>query len=143
MSGNLWHKFIENQIENLNLHLPKKRISLHAAIENEIKKYIAKDGTELVIDPKEIALLKEICPKSKLEAVFLPIIIIRRRDLGQGVFTVAGEIIEEYLIAKVIGLYEKEWDEYLKERKKDLYLYKPHIIEIRKKLRTATVIGFA
>ena len=79
----------------------------------------------------------------RMRDLFLPILIIRRRELGSGVYAVAGELIDEYVVARAIGAYDGSWLEYLENRKNPLYIYKPQLLLLRKKLRTATVIGFA
>ena len=143
MHGDKFTKILDHEIESVNMHLPRKRISLQEAIIEEKNHYVARDGTKLFIDPKEIELLREFCPKNKMRDLFLPILIIRRRELGSGVYAVAGELIDEYVVARAIGTYDGSWLEYLENRKNPLYIYKPQLLLLRKKLRTATVIGFA
>jgi len=135
-------RILKFEIENINNHLPKKRLSLVKAIEGQ-SNYISKDNTPLYIDKEEVKLLASLCPKEKIPSVFLPIIILRRRDLGEGVFVVGGELIDKYLVFKTIDKWQGDWKEFLaKHTEKEVYLYRPDILSVRKKLPTCTAIGF-
>ncbi|MFW9852090.1 MAG: DUF61 family protein [Candidatus Thorarchaeota archaeon] len=136
-------KFLKHEIESVNLHLPKKRVSLEDAIQGKTY-YMSREDVELYINKKEVDVLSKICPVRKHKDVFLPILIIRRRDLGKGVYVISGELIEQYLVLKALNKYDKEWDDFRKNPlpTNALFLYKPDLIEIRKILPTGIVIGF-
>ena len=136
-------KFLKYEIESVNLHLPKKRVSLEDAIKGK-NYYISREDIELYINKKEVDVLSQICPVKKHKDVFLPILIIRRRDLGKGIYVISGDLIDQYLVLKALNKYDKEWDDFRKNPlpKNALFLYKPDLIEIRKTLPTAIVIGF-
>ena len=137
-------KYLKHEIDSINLHLPKKKVSLANASQG-YNFYINREDSQLLIDKKEIELLVDICPQNIVKNVFLPIIIIRRRDLGKGTFVIAGELIEQYLVLKALKKTEENWDQFRK--KPDLasstFLYKPDLIELRKTLPTSTIIGFS
>ncbi len=80
-----------------------------------------------------------------ISSVHLPILIIRRRDIGQGTYVISGELIEQYLVLKTLEKIEIDWNKFLEKQlaSKDIYLYKPDLIQIRKRLPTSTVIGFS
>ena len=136
-------KFLKREIESVNLHLPKRRVSLEDAIQGK-NYYMSREDVELHINAKEIDVLSKICPENKRKDVFLPILVIRRRDLGKGVYVISGELIEQYLVLKALKKYDKEWDDFRKNPlpTNALFLYKPDLIEIRKTLPTGIVIGF-
>ncbi len=136
-------KFLKREMESVNLHLPKTRVSLEDAIQGK-NHYMSREEVELYINAKEIDILSNICPEKKHKDVFLPILVIRRRDLGEGVYVISGDLIEQFLVLKALKKYDKEWDDFRKNPipTNALFLYKPDLIEIRKILPTGIVIGF-
>ncbi|MCE7742637.1 MAG: DUF61 family protein [Candidatus Heimdallarchaeota archaeon] len=137
-------KFLKHEIDSINMHLPKKRVSLEMALKG-FNLYVSKENNQIHIDMKEVQLLKELCPIEKLKSVYLPILIIRRRDLGTGTYVISGELIEQYLVLKAISKIDEDWDKFTQKELKSssLFLYKPNLIELRKVLPTSTVIGFS
>jgi len=136
-------KFLKREIESVNLHLPKTRVSLEEALQGK-NFYMSREDVELYINEKEIEILSKFCPEIKYKDVFLPILVIRRRDLGKGVYVISGDLIEQFLVVKALKKYDKTWDDFRKNPlpTNALFLYKPDLIEIRKTLPTAIVIGF-
>ena len=136
--------FLKHEIDSINLHLPKKRVSLSVASKG-YNFYVSKDNSQLYIDNKEINLLLSICPKSKENEVFLPFMIIRRRDLGLGTYVISGELIDQFIILKALDKFKGLWGEFIENSppKHLTFLYKPDLITLRKILPTSTVIGFA
>jgi len=143
MYGDKIEKFLKYELDNINKHLPRKRILLKKGLEENT--YVSKGNDKISIDPREIQFLQSLCPENKLNSVYLPIIIVRRRDLGEGAYIISGESIEEFLVLKAINKWKGDWEEFLKEKEKRhyFYLYKPDLLEIRKKLSTCTVIAFS
>lgn len=135
--------FLKHEIDSINLHLPKKRVSLCAANKG-YNLYISKDNSQLYIDKKEINLLLSICPNEKENEVLLPFMIIRRRDLGPGTYVISGELIDQFLVLKALDKFKGLWVDFIKNPlpKHLTFLYKPDLITLRKILPTSTVIGF-
>ena len=136
-------KFLKHEMESVNLHLPKSRITLQKAKEGH-SHYINREEVELYINQKEIQLLLDLCPKEKYKDVYLPILIIRRRDLGSGVYVISGDLIEQFLVCKAVDKYQNSWENFKSEDHSPslTYLYKPDLVKLRKVLPTSTVIGF-
>ncbi|NPD87551.1 MAG: DUF61 family protein [Asgard group archaeon] len=137
-------KYLKYEIDSVNNHLPKKRITLLMAEQGNLY-YVNREDAQLYINKKEIQILLELCPKEKHKDVYLPILIIRRRDLGRGTYIISGELIEQFLVSKAINKYKESWENFNNEDHSPslVYLYKPDLIELRKVLPTSTVIGFA
>ncbi len=136
--------FLKHEIDSINMHLPKKRVTLEQALKG-YNYYVSRENIQLYIDKKEIDLLHSLCPQELFTSVQLPILIIRRRDIGQGTYVISGELIEQYLVLKTLEKIEIDWAKFLEEQiaSKEIYLYKPDLIQVRKKLPTSTVIGFS
>lgn len=137
-------KFLKHEIDSINLHLPKKRVNLEMALKG-YNFYVTKEDAQIYIEEEEVQLLRELCPTEKQTKVFLPILIIRRRDLGAGTYIISGELIEQFLVLKALGRIEEDWKQFTKKEYKSntFFLYKPDLIELRKKLPTSTIIGFS
>lgn len=137
-------KFLQHEIDSINFHLPKKRVPLHIA-KNGYNTYISKDNNQIYIDMKEITSLLEICPQERIKDVLLPILIIRRRDLGSGTYVISGELLEQFLVLKSLDSFKGTWKDFADNPPPNhvTFLYKPDLIQLRKKLPTSTVIGFA
>ena len=137
-------KFLKHEIDSINIHLPKQRVSLDLALKgNNI--YISKENSQIYIDKKEISLLHRLCPETKMKSVHLPILIIRRRDLGAGTYVISGELIDQFLVLKVLNKISEDWETFTQREKSlnSFFLYKPDLIELRKILPTSTIIGFS
>ncbi len=136
--------FLKHEIDSINMHLPKKRVTLEQALKG-YNYYVSRENIQLYIDEKEIDLLQSLCPQNLFTSVHLPILIIRRRDIGHGTYIISGELIEQYLVLKTLEKIEIGWDKFLEEQiaSKEIYLYKPDLIQVRKRLPTSTVIGFS
>jgi len=136
--------FLKHEIDSINLHLPKKRVPLSLANKG-YNVYVSRDNSQLHINKKEIDLLLSICPTKKENDVLLPFLIIRRRDLGRGTYSISGELIDQFLVLKALDKFEGTWIEFIKKPlpKHLTFLYKPDLITLRKILPTSTVIGFA
>ncbi len=136
--------FLKHEIDSINMHLPKKRVTLEQALKG-YNYYVSRENNQFYIDKKEIKLLQSLCPQDMISSVHLPILIIRRRDIGQGTYVISGELIEQYLVLKTLEKIEIDWNKFLEKQlaSKDIYLYKPDLIQIRKRLPTSTVIGFS
>jgi uncharacterized protein (UPF0216 family) len=126
------------------MHLPKKRITLELALKG-YNYYVSRENNKLYIDMQEVELIYSLCPAEKVSSIHLPILIIRRRDVGTGTYVISGELIEQYIVLKALEKIDVDWKKWLEEHpsSKDIYLYKPDLISIRKKLPTSTVIGFS
>jgi len=136
-------KILKYEISAINSHLPTKRVSLSAAIDGK-REYVRRDNSKVSIDQKEIELLNSLCPPSKRKSVLLPIIIVRRRNLGAGAYVITGELVAQYLVLKALGKIEDDWINFMDSYKGKLsILYKPELSELRKKLPTCTVLGFS
>ena len=126
------------------MHLPKKRVTLELALKG-YNYYVSRENNKLYIDKKELDLIHSLCPMEKVSVILLPILIVRRRDIGQGTYVISGELIDQYIVLKALEKIDTDWNVWLKEQpsSKEFYLYKPDLISLRKKLPTSTVIGFS
>jgi len=129
----LWRK----EVERLNDHLPREFKTLEELLKEEEPSVKAKDGSELVFSREELEFIAKSLPKDEYRTLRLPIILMRRIDLGPGVFSVSGGRAEALLVRKVLNEGGRA------DPSTPLYLYRPQVALLRRKLKTTTVIGFS
>ncbi len=142
MSKDRFTKFMQMEIDKINDHLPAKPLPLNLILKMKEPVYKLRDGDLTSLDLDEIEKIKELIPEKFWNQVLLPIIIIRRRDLGTAAFTVGGSDANLYIIQSIFEELP-DFDMWkLSKSDKPKVFYRPHIRDIRKSYPTVTVIGF-
>jgi len=136
-------RFLQTEIDQINTHLPAKPIQLSLILKMKQPKYKLRDGQFSDFNSDEIESIKEIIPEKYWKQVLLPIIILRRRDLGAGAFTVGGTDPNRYLIEKLFADDLPSFEIWRVEKKDIKIFYKPQVRIIRKTYPSTTVIGFS
>jgi len=80
-------------------------------------------------------------PKERHDQVKLPIIILRRMELGKSIYTVAGSLIEEFTVKKILGTTDANFT-HMYRPESPFFLYRPQVVELLRKFHTLFVIGF-
>lgn len=135
-------KFIQSEIDRINVHLPAKVITLRNALQMEKPGVTLRDGTFQAFEEEELEYIKEKIPKTYWGHVLLPILITRRRDMGGSEFIVGGSEQNLYLVKSTI-LDLPRFDIWRIEDDKKYLIYRYQIKGIRKKLPTTSVIAFS
>jgi uncharacterized protein (UPF0216 family) len=95
---------------------------------------------------EEIQFLAEEVPPELHNRILLPVILLRRMDLGKGIYTIAGTKPELFLVHRVIqqivGQVDLEWEK-LAAWKPVERLARPQVQVLRRRLSSTTSIGFA
>ncbi len=139
--GSFFEKIIEREVNSINDHLPQERIPLSELIKEDRPSYRTKDGQTSVFKKSEIEFLSKEVPQQYHAEIELPIIILRRLDLGRGVHTVAGGKPVLFLIHRVLGDVDLGWSD-LYGTKLENSFARPQVQIIRRKLPTTTCLGF-
>ncbi len=109
-----------------NRYLPVRRVPLSKLLEMEFPHVVLRDGTLHFFRRKELEELLKYVENDEVEKLELPIIIVMRPDIGEGVSVVEDEIAAR-VIARVLGIrYEGG----------ALYLYRPHVAMLRERFDT-------
>ncbi len=132
---------IEREIDSINDHLPQKLIPLSEIMEQSKPGYTTKDGTFSAFKREEIDYLIEEVPIQFHQSITLPVVILRRMDLGRGVHTVAGTKPVLFLMHRIIGDVNLEWSDLARHAPSNRFA-RPQVQIIRRKLPTTTCIGF-
>lgn len=129
-------------VERINDHLPKEFKTLSQLLNSDEPMVETKGGTPLIFDKDELLKLAEMTPSEIHDKLKLPFILLRRLDLGRGVFQVLGGKNELHAIAKILGVTRdfKSTSSIIDE---PFYLYKPQVFKLKRLFRTIVVIGFA
>jgi uncharacterized protein (UPF0216 family) len=129
------------EIRKLNTHLPKQKRTMSELLKSTDPVVKAVDGSLIVFRKAELEELSRIVPKEYQDRLMLPIILFRRMDLGKSVYTVTGELIEEFIVKKILGMADGSYQDMPRDRT-SFYLYRPQVVELLRKYHTLFVIGF-
>ena len=138
----LIEKMIERDIDTLNDHLPESRHPLSELLTSESPQFRTRDGQLSVFRKDEIVELAKEVPSRYHKEILLPIILLRRLDYGEGIYTVAGSKIELFTIHRVLGYVDLEWEEFGSWKPVER-LARPQVQFLRRKMPSTTSIGIA
>ncbi len=126
-------EYVKKQIQNLNRHLPKGRVSLEDLLERDKPRIETQDGSTHRFKKKELDYLADLLPSDEHSNLKLPIIIRISPQLGRGSAKISGRMEKE-----VVGeILDKEPDD-----DDELLIYRPEMKIVRRKLPTATQYAF-
>lgn len=84
---------LSHEIQKLNTHLPKQRRRMSELLMRTDPTVEAVDGSSILLRTAELEELARIVPKEYQDRLRLPIVVLRRTELGKSTYTVAGEPI--------------------------------------------------
>ena len=132
--------FLEHEIDILNNHLPENRVTLKELLTQEKPKFYTKCGDESVFRMEDIEFLRQEIPETFYDDIRLPIIILRRLDYGPGIYTIAGNKAELFIIHKILGYDDLSWRNYNSWVPAE-QLARPQVQRIRQRMPSTTTIG--
>jgi uncharacterized protein (UPF0216 family) len=135
-------KMIEHDIDTLNDHLPESRHPLSELIESDSPKFKTRDGQFSEFRKEELTELAKEVPQRFHDEILLPIVLLRRLDYGQGIYTVAGSKVELFTIHRILGYVDLDWKDYGRWKPVER-LARPQVQLLRRKLPSTTSIGIA
>ncbi|MHA1962034.1 MAG: DUF61 family protein [Candidatus Thorarchaeota archaeon] len=139
-------RMIERDIDTANEHLPREKIPLSELLGLDNPHYVTRDGQESVLRQEELDRLEKEVPSEFHGDIRLPIVVVRRMDLGRGIYTIAGEKPDLFMVQKivqeVVGQVDLEW-EILHSWKPVEQLVRPEVQVLRRELPSTTCLGFA
>jgi uncharacterized protein (UPF0216 family) len=131
------------EIRNLNMHLPKERKSLSELLKLNDPSVAAVDGTSILMKTSELQELAKIVPREFQDRLKLPLVVLRRMDLGNSIYTVSGDRVEEFTVQTILGMTDGDYYQIFAYRQRDpAYLYRPHLSELIRRFHSLVVIGF-
>jgi uncharacterized protein (UPF0216 family) len=125
-------KIIDIEIQKINDHLPTSHKSLEELLKEDIPSVKTRGGDDIIFLKDELITLAKLIPKEKHRDIKLPIVALRRIDLGRGVYTLVGSEETIKFIKKILNIDSNSE-----------YLYRPQIFELKRKFSSLVIIGFS
>jgi len=121
-------RILKFELNKLNVHLPKRRISLKEALESTRPQVATRDGSVHRFKREELDFLAGLVPEIDRGRLQLPILIALDPKFGRGAARITGEA-EVIAISQILGK---------KSTGGELLIYRPDVAIIRRKLPTTT-----
>jgi uncharacterized protein (UPF0216 family) len=140
--SSFFDKVLEKEIDSVNDHLPTKRIPLKDIIDSGVFEYETRGGENSAFRKEEIDFLTDIVPVRLHGEIRLPIVILRRMDLGKGIHTISGGKVELFLVnGLIVGDVDLQWGDIALWEPIER-LARPQVQVLRKRLPSTTCMGF-
>lgn len=130
-----------HELRKLNTHLPKQRRTLSELLKSADPTVEAVDGSAIVFKKSELEELAAIVPTEYQDRLKLPIIVLRRMEMGKSVYTVSGERVEEFTVRKILDMTNESYHQMYKDEE-STFLYRPQVSELLRKFHSLIVVGF-
>ena len=133
---------LQNELQKLNTHLPKNRKTIRELLAEDPPTVSTVRGEKLTMTKRELEALCAELPDGLQNKLKLPIVFLRRRELGTGAFTILGDSYEEYAMSKLLGEYKGTLADFQRSRESSTIFYKPQVSELMRRFHSLIVIGF-
>ena len=132
---------LTRELRSLNAHLPKQRRALSELLKAKDPTIETVDGSSILLKTQELEELAKLVPSEYHDRLKLPIIIIRRIELGKSIYTLSGERIEEYTVQKLLGKTQDDYYQTINVHE-PVFLYRPEVSELLRMFHSLFVIAF-
>jgi len=133
---------LQNELRKLNTHLPKNRKTIRELLAEEQPSVSTVGGEKANMKKSELEALSAGLPDELRDKVRLPLVLLRRRELGPGAFTLLGDPNEEYAVSNILGEYNGTLAEFQRSRQSPTVFYKPQVSELTRRFHSLIVVGF-
>ncbi len=133
---------LQNELRKLNKHLPKNRKTIRELLAEEQPSVSTVGGEKANMKKSEVEALSAGLPDELRDKVRLPLVLLRRRELGPGAFTLLGDPNEEYAVSNILGEYNGTLAEFQRSRQSPTVFYKPQVSELTRRFHSLVVVGF-
>jgi len=133
---------LRDELRRLNSHLPKIRRNLQELLADNSPSVSSVSGDTIRMKPEELKELAASLPDTAPNRVRLPLVLLGRRDLGSGAFTVLGDPYEEYALLLLAGSFDGTFEEFKERTHRTATIYKPQISRLLRRFHSLIVIGF-
>jgi len=133
---------LQNELRKLNTHLPKNRKTIRELLAEEQPSVSTVGGEKANMKKSELEALSAGLPDELRDKVRLPLVLLRRRELGPGAFTLLGDPNEEYAVSNILGEYNGTLAEFQRSRQSPTVFYKPQVSELTRRFHSLVVVGF-
>ena len=133
---------LKDDLRRLNSHLPKERRTLAQLLKEVAPSVGSVSGHQIRLRKSELEELAHSLPTTSQERIRLPLIFLRRSDLGSGAYTVLGDPYEEYAISILSRPSDLDFEEFKRRRTSPSVFYKPEVSQLLRKFHSLVTIGF-
>jgi Protein of unknown function DUF61 len=133
---------LRDDMRKLNSHLPKNRRTLKELLSDPAPRISAASGDLIRIKKHELEELSRSLPDEASTRLRLPIVLLRRRDLGPGAFTVMGDRYEEYAMLLLAGSFQGSFEQFKEQKSDPALLFMPQIGLLMRRFHSLLVLGF-
>jgi uncharacterized protein (UPF0216 family) len=133
---------LRDEFRRLNSHLPKIRRTLGELLAENSPEVPTVSGHSIRIKKDELELLSRSLPVGARQSVRIPLVLLRRRDMGTGAFTVLGDPYEEYAVSVLAEAFKGTYEEFKIHHKTVTTIYRPQVSMLLRQFHSLLVIGF-
>ena len=133
---------LRDDMRKLNSHLPKNRRTLKELLNDPSPRVPAASGDLIKMKKPELEELSRSLPAEANTRVKLPIVLLRRRDLGPGAFTVMGDRYEEYAMLLLTESFKGSFEQFSEQKSDVIVLFKPQISLLMRRFHSLLILGF-
>ncbi|MCS7136262.1 MAG: DUF61 family protein [Nitrososphaerota archaeon] len=126
-------EWLKHELKTINASLPAYTVPLSVLLNLDEPCVKTISGEIHYFDKRELEEFKKILPREF--DVSLPLIFIRRRELGEGVYIIKGEKNEAEAFRLALGLSS------VHKSAEGYYTYRPFVIEFLRRYQTLGVLG--
>jgi len=131
-----------DDMRKLNSHLPKNRRTLKELLNDPTPRVPAASGDLIKMKKPELEELSRSLPAEANTRVKLPIVLLRRGDLGPGAFTVMGDRYEEYAMLLLTESFKGSFEQFSEQKSDVIVLFKPQISLLMRRFHSLLILGF-
>jgi uncharacterized protein (UPF0216 family) len=133
---------LRGELKRLNSHLPKNRRTLEDLLADSSPTVSSISGHPIRMKKGELEELSQSLPAEAPGKIRLPIVLLRRRDLGTGAFTILGDPYEEYSILLLTNGFNGTFEDFRRQTYGTVTIYKPQVSQLLRRFHSLIAIGF-
>ena len=133
---------LRDDMRKLNSHLPKNRRTLKELLSDPAPQVPVASGDMFKMKKLELEELAHSLPPEAETRVKLPIVLLRRRDLGLGAFTVMGDPYEEFAILILVDAFQGTFEQFREQKSDPIVIFKPQVTLLMRRFHSLLVLGF-
>jgi uncharacterized protein (UPF0216 family) len=133
---------LRDEMRRLNTHLPRKRQTISELLKEETPSVLSVDGNKIIMKKTELESFAKKVADDFHDRVKLPLVLLRRTELGPGAFTLLGDSVEEFALFTLATDSKVTLEEFRKTHTTPTIFYKPQVSELLRMFHTLIVIGF-
>jgi len=133
---------LRDDMRKLNSHLPKSRRTLKELLSDSAPQVLAASGDLFKMKKHELEEFAHSLPPEAETRVRLPIVLLRRRDLGLSAFSIMGDPYEEYSILILVDAFQGSFEQFREQKSDPVVIFKPQVTLLMRRFHSLLVLGF-